>query len=560
MHPLLARQLKRLGLAAGAVPDAAAFEELLKRVSGTYQAADDDRYTLERSIDISSKEMSALHQQVAGDRDRLSSVLEALRDAVILAGPDGLVRVRNQSAAVLLGTQAGQHLVGELSLFDEAGPVAWDELFPRVLAGGAVQVLGSVGVRGRPPFPATWTLQPLSGGGSGIVLTVQDETQRRLAEDGLREALIAAEVSARAAQTKDEFLATMSHELRTPLNAILGYSEMLNEDADPETGADLEKVIGAGRHLLALIDNILDLSKVDAGHIELFIERIEPVRLLDELLGTSLPLAQRNQNRIVLGTQHAPPAFAGDLTRIRQCLFNLIGNACKFTDHGLVEVEVTSLADGSPGAVFSVRDTGIGMTRAQLELVFEPFKQADRSTTRRFGGTGLGLAVTRKLARRMGGEVTATSEPGRGSTFVLIVPDAGQVDTIPEHARTPDHCEDAVLVIEDDASARELIARMLQKEGLRVVSAGDGELGLRLARELRPSVVVLDVMLPGLDGLQVLEALRRDPATASIPVIVCTMTEQRRSAVSYGVIDWVPKPVVRHRLLAAVARSRGVPR
>jgi len=364
---------------------------------------------------------------------------------------------------------------------------------------------------------------------------------------------------------KSEFLANMSHELRTPLNAIIGYSEMLQEDA-ADLGAeqftdDLGKINAAGKHLLELINAVLDLSKIEAGKMDLYLETFDVAGLVRDIAAVIKPLAGRNGNQLEvhcpadLGSMHA------DMTKVRQALFNLLSNACKFTDHGAVSLTVAR--EGSAGRqwmVFTVRDTGIGMTPEQLGRLFEAFSQADAATTRRYGGTGLGLALSRRLCRMMGGDVTAASEAGRGSTFAIRLPAVVAVHveepfaTGPEEAAPPG--VGTVLVIDDEAAVRDLMQRFLGREGFKVVTAAGGEEGLRRARELRPDVITLDVMMPGLDGWAVLSALKADPELADIPVIMLTMLDDRNLGYTLGASDYLTKPLDRERLASVLRKYR----
>jgi len=365
---------------------------------------------------------------------------------------------------------------------------------------------------------------------------------------------------------KSEFLANMSHELRTPLNAIIGYSEMLQEDA-ADLGAeslteDLKKINAAGKHLLELINAVLDLSKIEAGKMELYLETFEVASLVRDITAVIQPLAAKNGNRLELACPDDAGAMHADLTKVRQALFNLLSNACKFTERGTVALAVARKAvDGRDWLRFTVRDTGIGMTPEQLARLFEAFTQADAATTRRYGGTGLGLALSRKLCRMMGGDITVESEAGRGSTFTIRLPVAvaAPVDdatapaaptvSVPAAAGT-------VLVVDDEAAVRDLMHRFLTKEGFRVVTAAGGEDGLRLARELRPDAITLDVMMPGMDGWAVLSALKADPDVADIPVVMLTIVDDRNLGYALGAAEYLTKPIDRERLVAVLTKYR----
>lgn len=240
--------------------------------------------------------------------------------------------------------------------------------------------------------------------------------------------LAAARVAAESAnRMKSTFLANMSHELRTPLNAIIGYSEMLQEDAEDggttEMIPDLKRIQAAGKHLLHLINDILDLSKVEAGKIELYFESLEVRPFIDDIVSTVQPLVEKNANHLVVTLSPGVGTIHSDVTRLRQCLFNLLSNACKFTREGRIGLNVErQIAANHDWISFAVTDSGIGMTEEQMSRIFVAFQQADQSTTRQFGGTGLGLTITRRLCRMMGGDVGVESEPGKGSTFTIRIP------------------------------------------------------------------------------------------------------------------------------------------
>jgi signal transduction histidine kinase/CheY-like chemotaxis protein len=369
---------------------------------------------------------------------------------------------------------------------------------------------------------------------------------------------------------KSEFLANMSHELRTPLNAIIGYSEMLQEDA-ADLGAeqftdDLKKINAAGKHLLELINAVLDLSKIEAGKMELYLESFDVAALVQDIAAVIQPLAAKNDNRVDVRCPDGIGSMHADLTKVRQTLFNLLSNACKFTERGAVSLAVTRDArDSQDWLVFSVSDTGIGMTPEQLAKLFEAFTQADAATTRRFGGTGLGLALSRRLCRMMGGDVTVESASGRGSTFTVRLP-ARVVDAVEAAAEEPAPPAEpvdrvppgvgTVLVIDDEAAVRDLMQRFLTKEGFRVVTAAGGEEGLRRARELRPDAITLDVMMPGMDGWAVLSALKADRDLADIPVVMLTIVDDKNLGYALGAADYLTKPIDRERLVAVLGKHR----
>jgi signal transduction histidine kinase/CheY-like chemotaxis protein len=370
-----------------------------------------------------------------------------------------------------------------------------------------------------------------------------------------------------ASQHKSQFVASMSHELRTPLNAIIGLTEMMVKNAarfgTEKAQEPLQRVNRAGTHLLGLINQVLDLSKIEAGKLELSPETVNLAPLLDDVIGTARQLAEQNKNRLILEAQENLGQVTVDPMRLRQILLNLLSNACKFTKQGEVKLRVKKVVDGRNWIEIAVADTGIGMTPEQQAKLFEEFTQADSSTARQYGGTGLGLAITRKLARMMGGDVTVTSEPGKGSVFTVRLPGSADAQArsstdASDARRSPS--ADCVLVIDDDATARELIADHLKAEGFSVVTAAGGVEGLKLAKESRPTAITLDVMMPDLDGWSVLAALRQDPELAEIPVIMITIVDEQRRGIALGAAGYLTKPIDRERLRHVIGRFRAAAR
>jgi signal transduction histidine kinase/CheY-like chemotaxis protein len=377
-----------------------------------------------------------------------------------------------------------------------------------------------------------------------------------------------------ASKHKSQFLANMSHELRTPMNAIIGVTEMLLEDARALGQEDQiephERILRAGKHLLALINDILDLSKIEAGKMELHLESFAITPLVEDVVTTIRPLAEKNGNRVEVDCSADLGTMRADAMRVRQALLNLASNANKFTERGVITIAVRRRGeDGREWVSVAVSDTGIGLTADQVAKLFEEFTQADASTTRKYGGTGLGLAISRRFCRMMGGDITVESTPGRGSTFTIRLPAEVQTAEEGEARRAPMPVSDTVppapsarasrrvLVIDDDPTVRELMERFLAKEGFSVVTAANGVEGLRRAREVHPAAITLDVMMPDLDGWTVLAALKGDPELADIPVIFVTILDERTRGYSLGATDYLVKPIDRERLAQVLARLCG---
>ena len=398
----------------------------------------------------------------------------------------------------------------------------------------------------------------------GIIGIYTDITELKRREQELAEARDEAMEATRA---KSKFLANMSHELRTPLNAVIGITEMLKEDAE-EFGQDdliepLRRIHGAGNHLLHLINEILDLSKIEAGRLELHFEEVDLASLLGEVAATARPLADKNGNRLEVRCPDGLGSTVTDLTRLRQIILNLLSNACKFTEHGEVTLEAArATRDGREWLTFTVRDTGIGMTPEQMGRVFEEFGQADSATTRKYGGTGLGLAISRRLCQLMNGDISVESAPGTGSSFSVGLPGSAAATlptrdhSAPVGAATEGRGRNQVLVIDDEETVRDLMRRFLVREGFDVVTAGDGDEGLELARQLRPSLITLDVLMPKRDGWSVLQQLKSDPELSAIPILMLTILDDRSRGYALGAAEYMTKPLDRGRLRALLEKYR----
>ena len=394
----------------------------------------------------------------------------------------------------------------------------------------------------------------------------------------------------RANGAKSEFLAKMSHELRTPLNAVLGYSEILLEDAEldgrGEQIADLQKISAAGKHLLAMVNDILDISKIEAGKMALHVETVDLDKLMDEVEATARPLAAKNTNSFVTHKPAKLGTMRADATKLRQAIFNLLSNAAKFTQNGQITLSMTRAGDWVEIAVI---DTGIGISAEQQRALFSNFTQANSKIAAVYGGTGLGLSLSQNLCRLMGGQIEVESEFGKGSRFTIRLPAQPDVAaplpiTQPQVAsiRLPD--EDAflaeaeedgqtrregyagmsghnpnhdkrerLLIVDDDRNFLELAERLFHKEEYTPICTDAPQSALQIARTVKPTAIFLDILMPGFDGWDVLAALKADPLTANIPVFMISILSERAKALAAGADGIVMKPLDAAKVKAAIA-------
>ena len=502
-----------------------------------------------------------LDQRVRDQQFYTRSLIESNIDALITTDPRGIITDVNKQMEALTGSTRDE-LIGAPFKDCFTDPERADAGIRLVLAERKVTdyeltARARDGKKTVVSYNAT-TFYDRDRKLQGVFAAARDVTERKRYEQSLQQ----------ANRAKSLFLANMSHELRTPLNAILGYSEMLQEEAternlENEFGADLGKINAAGKHLLALINDILDLSKIEAGKMDLFLENFDLSTMIDEVASTIRPIVEKNANALHIECAADLGAMHTDQMKVRQALFNLLSNAAKFTQKGSITLEAgRESMDGREWIVFRVTDTGIGLSPEQIVKLFRDFTQADASTTRRFGGTGLGLALTRSFCQIMGGDVNVHSVLGEGSVFTIKLPaliseaKAGTATEATEasvenigndgsEALPPGSC---VLVIDDDAVQCDLTRRFLSKEGFSVRTAVGGEAGLRQARQLRPAVITLDVMMADMDGWNVLSALKADAALRDIPVIMLTMVDDPERGFALGAADYATKPVHRARL------------
>ncbi len=520
-----------------------------------------------------------LDRQLRRGEQRYKVVLETVPDAVIVVNDAGRITTFNAAATALFGYEA-EEIAGQdvAALITESERPARGWNIDAYLATGGRKDSGETRMMtGRrkdgTTFPFEFTVGVADFGDHRLFIGVGRDVSVRLANE--RTLIVAREAAEQANAAKSRFLANTSHELRTPLNAIIGYSEMLAEDAEDggttQARQDLEKILGAGRHLLALINDVLDLSKIEAGRMLVERQRFDFSALVEELHGTFEPLAAANGNRLDCEVPATLGKMVGDQTKVRQILINLLGNAIKFTENGTIALRVQAAegADGNLLLTMTVTDTGNGMGERDLATIFDPFVQADAGRGSKAKGSGLGLPLSREYCRLLGGDLTVASTPGRGSTFtakVLVERSRGIETAVVSGSTTgtlrPDvdrlgaslGGQGLVLLIVEDMPARELLARELQQQGWRVVAAIDGWSGLQLARQLAPDAMVLDAAMHDVDGWSALEAMKTAPDLAALPVVMCSIEEGATRGCVLGAADYLIKPVSREAFEATVEK------
>lgn len=544
---------------------------------------DGQRYFLGIIRDLSERQRT--QDELAVVQSKLQGVFNSVIDGVIIIDAKGIIDAFNPAAEGIFGFTEQQVLGRNVKmLMPEPYRSGHDGYLNNHLTTGDKKIIG-IGreVSGRckdgSVFPMDLAVSPMQISGKPMFVgLVRNITERKQHEKDMRLAKLTAESANRM---KSEFLANMSHELRTPLNAIIGYSEMLKEDAEDEgntqTMDDLNKICTSGNHLLKLINDVLDLAKIEAGRVERAYEKIAVFTLVQEVAMVIQHQMQNNDNHFDIDCHEDIGEIIGDEVKLRQILFNLLSNAAKFTNKGLVTLAVKRQGQqGNQQLSFTVSDSGIGMTPEQVGKVFIPFVQADASTTRQFGGTGLGLAISKDICEIMGGHISAQSEFGKGSTFTVLIP----IDALSIESQDPKDTKDtkvtkvtkpadsmtipnisintprghqgeggSVLVIDDDEEARNLIIRTLEKDGLSTASASNGAQGISLAQELKPLCIILNILMPSMDGWSVIKNLKDSPKTANIPIIINTIVDDQRQVETEGAIAYLCKPFKKTEVL-----------
>lgn len=522
-----------------------------------------------RLFRASAVEKQRLENEAERQRRTIAAAVEAISDGFVLFDADDRVILANTKYCEIFADQEKSDLPGQ----------SFQHILKRRLESGQIDFGGvsqekwlaerlrihrdAAGFVQEVRFGERWVrVSEIKTPDGGTVAVYTDITELKQRQVELERAKSHAES---ANEAKSRFLASMSHELRTPLNAIIGYSEMLIEEAGDqqteESVPELEKIAAAGRHLLALINDILDLSKIEANKMEIFLETFDVAGLLRDVQVTIAPLMARNRNSFVLDLEGDLGTMHSDQTKLRQNLFNLLSNAAKFTEDGRVTLSVRrQTRPEGDWLIFEVADTGIGMTSEQQQRLFDAFTQADASTTRNYGGTGLGLSITRSFCRMIGGVVAVKSELGKGSVFTMEIPaECREKPTEPETMQAQPSMipDNAVLIIDDEPAARTVIATALAEAGLASIEAASGEEGITAARAHRPVAIVLDIIMPHQDGWSVLRSLKSDKELCEIPVILATILADRELGLSLGAVEYLTKPIDTEKLIRTIEACGG---
>lgn len=528
-------------------------------------SGDDEVARLGHAINRMLDDLAQASQRLTHSESRYRQLVEISPEAIIVhdgeriiyLNPAGTQLLGHTGASSLVGSSAALFLPTALHHAGDDGIIRYER--DLTLPDGSDVTLELVAA----PFVAE--------GKPVWQVVARNITERKQTEETLRNARDWAEEANRA---KSRFLANMSHELRTPLTTIIGYADLIaiaarNGEFD-RLRDDITRVRNAGKHLLAIINDLLDLSKIEAGRMHIDVAPFSVRALAEDVVSGLEAFAHSRNNTLRLEIDPAVGLMHSDDVRVRQVLYNLVHNACKFTEHGSVAVTIarsgaahTARANGrSAWITFTVSDTGIGMTDEQMARLFTEFTQADPTTTRKYGGTGLGLALSRRLAHLLGGDITVTSKPGVGTTFVVTLPErlAPAAEPAPapvegeEMPATPADSGDQqerkrlILLIDDDPSIRDLLPRSLERHDLHIETAADGASGLELARLLMPDLIILDILMPEIDGWTVLNELKASSETAAIPVILLTIADDAERGVLLGAAETLNKPADLDRL------------
>jgi PAS domain S-box-containing protein len=532
-----------------------------------------------RTAELLTKQSEVLRESEM----KFRSVAQSANDAIVSADQRGDIIAWNTGAERIFGYREAEVLGKPFTmLMPERYQHAHEQGLERMRGGGEAKILGkTLELAGHRKSGQEFPLElSLSGWktGEGTFYTgiIRDITERKHAEEALRgltasleqkvrertaELEVARDQALTATQHKSEFLANMSHELRTPLNAVIGFSEVLLEKMFGEINRKQEEylgdILGSGRHLLALINDILDLAKIESGHMELDLGTFELPAVLNSTFTLIRERATRHSIHVSLDIDHRLGRFTADERKLKQILLNLLSNAVKFTpDDGALSLKAVLQDDG---VEISVSDTGIGIEPEFQQKIFDEFIQVGDHLRKR-EGTGLGLALTKKFIELHGGRIWVQSAKGQGSTFTFTLPvlstppEKRSAPTVAMPDAHPNANAPLVLVVEDDPAAAKLLSIYLMEAGFSVEVAADGDAGLEKAKTLRPSLITVDILIPKTDGWELLTRLKADQATASIPVVVVSIVDEPGRGFSLGAADYLLKPVDGEVLVRVIQR------
>ncbi|WP_185962626.1 response regulator [Thalassomonas sp. M1454] len=531
-----------------------------------------------KQLELQNVELERIQKEIANSEQRVSTIIQSSPDGIVTIDKAGILQTFNFTAENMFGYAARDILGKNIKiLMPKDIALEHDYYLEKYIPNSDSKLVGRMREviarrQNGELFPIELAVEEVFIDNEIVFIGImRDITARKKME---KEVQLAKEKAEQANQAKSGFLANMSHELRTPMNAIIGYSEMLVEDAEDDglddMVDDLNKITTAGKHLLSLINDVLDISKIEAGKMELFLEDFSLSDVINEVSSATQTLVNKNNNHLSLELDDKLDVLHADMTKIKQILFNLLSNASKFTHDGEITIKTHFInKNGIELVSISVIDTGIGIAEDKVDKVFKEFSQADESTTRNYGGTGLGLALVKHFSQLMGGSVSLESVLGKGSTFTCELPikvlsieestdlPIENVDDIKEHVKELDNAGSGcktILSIDDDPHARDLLCRNLANEGYNVVTAENGMEGLQKARELKPSLITLDIMMPEMDGWEVLKALKASPDTKNIPVVMVSIVGDKAMGTSCGAVDHISKPVNRSLLKEIVSK------
>ncbi|MCH7480248.1 MAG: PAS domain S-box protein, partial [Chloroflexi bacterium] len=525
--------------------------------------------------DITERKKS--QEALAESEARLKAIVETASSVIIVIDRNGILEDFNHSAEVIFGYNSSEVMGRNVKmLMPEAYAIEHDGYLNNYHETGDKKIIG-IGreVDGRKKdgsiFPMHLSVNEVHLSDRTVYAGIIDDITERVKAEAklldyaqklewtnmeISDALKRAEEATKA---KSSFLASMSHELRTPLNSIIGFSRVILKGIDGPINEmqqqDLDAIYGSGQHLLEMINSILDLSKIEAGKMELSIEEIELHEVVKSVVSTAMGLVKEKPVTIVNNVPEDIPTVHADRTRVRQILLNLLQNATKFTDEGTITVALNKRVndDGIPELVISVTDTGIGISLEDQKKLFEPFSQVDDSPTRKTGGSGLGLSISRRLVEMQGGEIWLDSIEGEGSTFYFSLPVA--TDVSHQHAPVvPAKDKKIIISVDDDSKVIDLYNRYLEPHGFQVIAVTDPDSALDQIKSIKPLGITLDIMMPKQDGWQLIEKLKSDPDTKDIPIIICSILDNRDKGYKLGATSYLIKPILEDELVDAINR------